>query len=188
MTDASHSLACIPGHTGPHMMQAAFVVDNIEAAAALWTKTTGVGPFLHIPHIQLVELNYRGEPSAPLDFSAALAQSGGIQIELLQQHCDTPSAYRDTIAKGTQGFHHFGIYTAEYDTARQHYLDLGHAIAVEGKFGAMRFCYIDTSAALGCMIELVEEDAGQTAFFTRVAEAARDWDGVTDPIRPGFPD
>ena len=51
----------------------------------------------------------------------------------------------------------------------------------------LRFSYIDTSAAIGCMIELVEQHESQSEFFRRVAEAADGWDGVTDPLRPGFP-
>ncbi|MCW1382756.1 VOC family protein [Novosphingobium sp. KCTC 2891] len=180
--------AVIPGQPGPHLMQAAFLVEDLEAAARAWTQTTGIGPFFIVPHIQLAEFDYRGEKGAGLDFSVALAQSGGVQIELIQQHCDNPSAYRDLIAKGQQGFHHFCIYTPDYDATRQRYIDQGFISAVDGVFGAMRFCYVDTSPALGCMIEIVEQDEGQTAFFTRVAEAAADWDGVTDPIRPGFPD
>ena len=35
-------------------------------------------------------------------------------------------------------------------------------------------------------IEIVEEDENQTSAFTRIAEGAADWDGVTDPIRPLF--
>lgn len=181
------SLTVLPGQTGPHLMQAAFIVDDVEAAARAWTATTGIGPFFVAPRIQLAEMDYRGQPAEGIDFSVALAQSGGVQIELIQQHCDRPSAYRDTIAKGSQGFHHFCIYTDDYDATRQRYIDQGFISAVDGKFGAMRFCYVDTSAAIGCMIEIVEQDAGQSAAFTRVAEAARDWDGVTDPIRPLFP-
>jgi hypothetical protein len=79
------------------------------------------------------------------------------------------------------------IYTADYDATRQRYIDQGFVSAIDAAFGTMRFCYIDTSAALGCMIEIVEEDALQTAAFTRIAEGAAAWDGVTDPIRPLFP-
>ncbi len=180
-------IAVTPGQIGPHLMQAAFIVDDVEAAARAWIATTGIGPFFIVPHIQLAEATYRGAPSTGLDFSVALAQSGGTQIELIQQHCDNPSAYRDTIAKGEQGFHHFCIYTGEYDATRQRYIDQGFVSAIDGKFGDMRFCYVDTSAALGCMIEIVEQDEVETAAFTRIAEAALDWDGVTDPIRPLFP-
>ncbi|MCY1673053.1 VOC family protein [Novosphingobium sp. SL115] len=175
-----------PGQVGPHLMQAAFIVDDVEAAAQAWIATTGIGPFFMVPHIQLAEATYRGALSEGIDFSVALAQSGGVQIELIQQHCDRPSAYRDTIAKGEQGFHHFCIYTDAYDATRQRYVDQGFAVAIDGKFGAMRFCYIDTAPAIGCMIEIVEQDENQAAAFARIAQGAADWDGVTDPIRPLF--
>lgn len=176
-----------PGVAGKHFMQVAMMVDDIEAACATWTRTTGIGPFLIVPHIVLQEYDYRGMKSAGLDFSVAIAQSGGMQIELVEQHCDSPSAYRDTIAKGAQGFHHLAIYTGEYDAEYGRYAEQGFAAAVDGTFGGYRFSYIDTSAAIGCMIELIEENPAQTDFFQRIAAAAESWDGVTDPIRPGFP-
>lgn len=176
-----------PGVPGKHFMQAAFIVDDVEAAAMRWVKTTGIGPFLHVPHIELAEYSWRGEKRSGLDFSVALAQSGGIQIELIQQHCGSPSAYRDTVARGAQGFHHLAIYCEDYDAAYAHYRDQGFVASVDGTFGPLRFSYIDTSAAIGCMVELVEQHESQSDFFRRVAAAADGWDGVTDPIRPGFP-
>ena len=180
-------MPAIPGVAGQHFMQVAFMVEDLEAACLNWVRTTGIGPFLHVPHVRLEEYAYRGEQRSGLDFSVALAQSGGVQIELIEQHCDNPSAYRDTIARGSGGFHHLAIYTPDYDTTYRQYIDRGFASSVDGMFGALRFSYIDTSAAIGCMIELVEEEAAQTDFFRRVAAAAEGWDGVTDPIRPGFP-
>jgi hypothetical protein len=180
-------MTAIPGHAGPHFMQVAFLVDDLELAARNWIQTTGIGPFLVVQHVTLAEYDYHGAPARGLDFSVALAQSGGVQIELIEQHCDSPSAYRDTISRGTHGFHHLAIYTADYDSTRQRYLDQGFVAAVDGTFGNMRFSYIDTSKSIGCMVELVEEDPDQTDFFRRVAAAAQGWDGFTDPIRPGFP-
>lgn len=180
--------AIAPGVAGRHFMQVAFMVDDLEAAAMRWIRTTGVGPFLTVPHVQLAEYDYRGRKGAGLDFSVAIAQSGGLQIELVQQHCDSPSAYRDTIAKGQAGFHHLAIYAADYDAIYGHYMDQGFVSAIDGIFGQMRFSYIDTSAEIGCMIELLEEDAVETDFFRRIAAAAEGWDGRTDPIRPGFAD
>jgi Glyoxalase/Bleomycin resistance protein/Dioxygenase superfamily len=176
-----------PGTAGRHVMQAAFMVEDLEAAALAWVQTTGIGPFLLVPHIELAEYDYRGVKSTGLDFSVAIAQSGGIQIELVQQHCDSPSAYRDTITKGQQGFHHLAIYTGDYDATYRSYIDQGFASAVDGLFGDMRFSYIDTSAAIGCMIELIEESPFQSEFFARVAAEAEAWDGVTAPLRPAFP-
>jgi len=177
-----------PGVPGPHFMQVAYVVEDIEAACMQWVRSGATGPFHIVPHIVLEEYTHRGETCSGLDFSVALAQSGGVQIELIEQHCDNPSAYRDTIAKGQQGQHHLGIYTADYDGLYASYRGKGFVSAVDGLFGTMRFSYIDTSASIGCMVELIEEDPVQADFFERIAAAAEGWDGVTDPIRPGFPD
>ncbi|MDR2857022.1 MAG: VOC family protein [Novosphingobium sp.] len=180
-------MTAIPGVPGPHFMQVAFIVEDLEAAALNWIRTTGIGPFFTVPHIQLAEYDYRGVKGSGLDFSVAIAQSGGIQIELIQQHCDSPSAYRDTIARGQQGFHHLAIYCEDYDAAYAHYSAQGFNPAVSGIFGPLRFSYFDTSAAIGCMVELIEEDPTETDFFKRIAAAAEGWDGVTEPLRPGFP-
>lgn len=168
-------------------MQVAMIVDDLMAACTAWTRTTGIGPFLHVPHVLLEEFDYRGVKSSGLDFSVCLAQSGGVQIELVQQHDEGPSAYRDTIAKGREGFHHLAIYTGDYDSEYARYIDQGFVSAVDGTFGGFRFCYIDTSASIGCMVELIEANPLQTEFFERIAAAAEGWDGVTDPIRPAFP-
>lgn len=169
------------------VMQLAMVVPDIEAACRQWTRTTGIGPFFHVPNISLTEINYRGVASSGLEFSVAIAQSGGVQIELIQQHCDRPSAYRDLIARGASGFHHIGLYCDDYDASFAWYAGQGYVAAVDGKFGEMRFAYFDTSADIGCMVELIEQNAVQSEFFARIVAAAEDWDGVSDPIRPGFP-
>lgn len=180
-------MAPIPGVPGKQVMQIAFMVEDLHEACRQWIRTTGIGPFLEVPHVVLEEFDYRGAKSSGLDFSVAIAQSGGVQIELVQQHSDGPSAYRDTIASGQTGFHHLAIYTDDYEAVYRRYVDQGFVAAVDGTFGGYRFSYIDTSAAIGCMIELIEANDMQDDFFARIAAAAEDWDGSTDPIRPGFP-
>ena len=46
----------------------------------------------------------------------------------------------------------------------------------------MRFAYIDTSAAIGCMVELLEEDGPMRAAFAGIAGAAEGWNGER-PLR-----
>ena len=50
----------IPGVAGQHVMQVAFMVQDLEAACLNWVRTTGIGPFLHVPHVTLHEYAYRG--------------------------------------------------------------------------------------------------------------------------------
>jgi hypothetical protein len=172
---------------GRRIMQTAFIVNDLEAACMKWVKTTGIGPFLIAPHLKLDTLVYRGKKNSSLEFSLAIAQSDGVQVELIQQHCDNPSAYRDTISKGKEGFHHICLYPEDYDATYQWYVKQGYAVAIDGVFGETRFSYLDTSADIGCMVEILEQNPVQTDFFQRVVDAANTWDGKTDPIRPAFP-
>ncbi|MFD2498635.1 hypothetical protein ACFSTI_06955 [Rhizorhabdus histidinilytica] len=76
------------------IVQNAYVVRDLDEAMVRWNRTLGIGPFLVRRHIALRDVLYRGRP-ASLDISAAHAQAGDIQIELVMQHCDQPSAFRD---------------------------------------------------------------------------------------------
>ena len=166
------------------VVQASLVVDDVEQTALEWVRATGIGPFFVFSNIPVEEFHYRGQP-ATIDFSVAIAQAGEIQIELVSQQSSGPSAYRDLIAQGRSGFHHVALYSYDYDADLRSYVERGFAQAVEGKFAGKRFCYVDTSAAIGCMVELIEDSPVQLEFFARIADAARDWDG-RDPIRRAF--
>jgi hypothetical protein len=110
-------------------------------------------------------------------FSTAIAQHGEIQIELVQQHDDTPSAYRDLIPAGARGFHHVAVIPPDYDACLAELLQQGHQLACDGRFGDMRFSYVDTSPTLGHMVEIIEDVPGIRAFFAAVRRAAAGWDG-----------
>jgi catechol 2,3-dioxygenase-like lactoylglutathione lyase family enzyme len=174
----------VPGERR-RVMQACWSVPDIREACRKWTETMGIGPFYLFENLHVDSVNYRGTPTSTT-FSIAMAQAGGIQIELVEQHCDNPSAYRDLVAKGANGFHHIAIYVEDYDAALKHYTDKGFVAAIDGCFGEMRFAYVDTSAAIGCMVEIIEHHSIQDEIFARVIEGAANWDGVTDPIRPAM--
>lgn len=86
---------------GPYagLFQTAWIVDDLTQAVDRWLATTNAGPFYLIPHAQVQGLKYRGKGSS-IDISAALAQTGPLRIELVEQHSDAPSAYRDVFPKG----------------------------------------------------------------------------------------
>lgn len=175
----------IPVVNNRRVMQNSWVVPDIHAAMRQWTLATGIGPFFLVEGFQLDEQRYRGEPSPGVACSFALAQAGEVQIELVCQHNDVPSAYRDTIPAGRTGFHHVALYCHDYDRDLADYLAAGHELAFSGSAGGKRFCYIDTSPSLGCMVELIEHSDLQQEFFGRIRAAAIDWDG-SDPIRAAF--
>lgn len=158
------------------VMQIAWLVPDLASAAEAWSRITGIGPFVHAPHVQVDDLAHRGRAVA-IDFSVAIAQAGDVQIELVQQHCDRPSAYRDLLGEAKRGLHHVGIYSKNYDADLARYQANGVEIAVSGSMSGSRFSYLDTSAEIGCMVELIEQGAGYDDFFTLVAARASNWDG-----------
>jgi len=161
--------------------QAAWVVNNLEEAMQRWIKTARVGPFFVLANVDIQHARYRGEPTT-LNFSAALAQAGPIQIELIEQHDDAPSAYRDTFAVGQEGFHHLCQFVDSYDESVARHAAQGSPIAHCGQTGDMRFAYLDTRPSLGFMTEIIEDRQFARDLFKIVADAAVDWDG-SDPIR-----
>src|SRR3546814_8921367 len=107
-------------------------------------------------NLALIEPRHRGRPSATR-FSTAVAQSGEFQVELIEQHDDGPSVYRDTVAPGATGLHHVAIIAGGFDAALGHYTAQGFEVGADGRFGDMRYAYVDTSPALGHMVEIVED-------------------------------
>ena len=131
------------------LFQAAWMVNDLERSIQQWVMSAPVGPFFVIPHAKVERVLYRGAP-ATLDFSAALAQAGPIQIELIQQHNDVPSAYRDVVSKGREGFHHVCTMTDAFDSEMRRYGSQGVVPVTQGAFGDIRFAYESRSGDAAC--------------------------------------
>lgn len=166
---------------GPNI-QMAFVVPDLDVAIEQWLRVQGVGPFHVMRHCAVSNAVYRGTRPVEVDFGVAIAQMGGVQVELIEQYCDTPSAYRDVYARGEGGFHHTCVVVPDIEGAIAHYAAQGAPVAIRGDFGAVRWAYIDTRPQLGCMTELVGEHPDIRAFFQSIADSAVDWDG-SNPVR-----
>lgn len=160
------------------IIQYAWVVPSLEAAARHWHAATGIGPFLVNRDIAVEGQLHRGR-SGSTRFSTAVAQHGDVQIELVTQLDDAPSVYRDTVPAGRTGFHHTAFLSADFDADRAAFLKRGHELAAEGRFGPMRYAYVDTVAKLGHMTEIIEDKPAIQAFFAAIRKAADRWDGDT---------
>lgn len=166
--------------TRKRAIQNAWVVNDIEASARRWSATLGIGPFFVAEYGDRIfdTLEYRGAPGH-LRMKTAIAFSGDMQIELIEPMDDSPSAYRDLYAPGETGFHHLCFWSDDIDADLAHYTDSGCSIANVGKMrGGPRFAYIDARPTTGCMIELLEHDAGLQGLFDKWQRANAAWDGV----------
>ena len=167
---------------GP-VRQNGYVVRDIDAALRHWTEVMGVGPFWYFERVPVEDFRYRGEPSAA-EMSIALANSGPLQIELIQQRNDAPSMYRDFLTAGHDGgLQHVAYWTERFDEDLERARAAGFAVGQSGCIGENgRFVYFESTGHPGTVVELSEISGAKGAFFRRIAEAAADWDG-SDPVR-----
>jgi hypothetical protein len=167
---------------GP-VRQNGYVVRDIEGALRHWTRVLGVGPFFYFEQVPIQDFRYHGAPS-PLAVSIALANSGPLQIELIQQRNDAPSSYRDFLAAGHEGLQHVACWTTSFDEAMERVHKLGYEVAQSGTIGGPngRFVYLGTEGHPGTMLELSEVSGAKGRFFEHVAEVAKTWDG-SEPVR-----
>lgn len=166
---------------GTSIIQMAWVVNDLDTAARRFSQVYGAGPFMFNRHVKLTDSRHRGR-AMQTDFSLALAQAGDVQIELVEQHDDTPSVYRDLYPRGVGGFHHVAVIVPNVDKEVERYRALGFAVGSTGRFGDADFAYVDTAPATGHMVEILPNNDTIRRFFGAVRRAAEKWDGV-DPIR-----
>jgi len=172
----------IPRFPDQRFMQACWVVPDLERAVDTWVGSTGVGPFFLFDTVTFEEPRYRGQPADCPDITAAMAQAGDLQIELVCQRDARPSFWRDLVPAGQAGLHHMALYCDNYDATLDAYLGAGLEVGFSGLMMGARVCWVDASRTLGFMIELIEANPVADAVFGSFREAARDWDG-SDPLR-----
>ena len=166
--------------------QNGYVVKDVEAAMKYWSETLGVGPFFYAPRVPVKNFRYRGEPQ-PIEVSVALANSGPLQIELVQQRNEVPSMYKAFLDAGHTGLQHIAYWTESFDQDIARLTAQGLKVVMSGEVGERgRYAYFDTEFHPGSVIELSEVAGPKGKLFRLIREASEGWNGK-DPVRP-FPD
>jgi hypothetical protein len=162
--------------------QLGYVVRDIESAMAHWTTALGVGPFFYFEKVGLRDYRYRGQPQ-PVELSIAIANSGDMQIELIQQRNDVPSGYLDHLKQYGECLHHISSWTTDFDGDLARILAAGHSILQDGRIGRNRLAYFDSAGSYPSTIfELYDVSGNAGRLNDEVRDAAKCWDGST-PIR-----
>jgi Glyoxalase/Bleomycin resistance protein/Dioxygenase superfamily len=160
--------------------QIGFVVDDIDDAITHWHEHVGVAPIFVFRRIELAEYFFDGERYEQV-LSVAYGQAGPVQIELIEQHDDSPSIYRGA-ASGAM--HHVAIWTPDYDHTLASYrargyepVQWGNASGADGQ----RFCYLGGNA-VGPVLEITELSPAKAETNRRIADSSESFDGH-NPIR-----
>ncbi len=165
---------------GP-IRQNGYVVRDLDGAIDGWLSA-GVGPWLLLPHLTQSGSVYRGRPTEPV-VSIAFANSGDLQLELIEQEDDSPSIYREFLDEGRQGFHHLAWWTEDFAGVARDAAGAGWPVVHAGNAGGMaEFAYYDQGGATSTVIEVMELTDATRWLVSTVREAADTRDG-SDPVR-----
>jgi hypothetical protein len=166
---------------GP-IRQLGYVVKDVEASAQYWANVLGIGPFFGIDNIVYEGVKYKNR-IIDINVSVALAYSGDLQIELIQQNSSVSTIYSDFMEQHGEGLHHIAVWPDEYDNNIGSIQQAGGELLMEGEAGGgTRFAYFGGLIHAGAVLEVVTQTAGATKLFKVIKDAAETWDG-TMPVR-----
>ena len=110
----------------------AFVVPDIEQAVNRMLES-GIGPAYYMKGIR-VPGRYRGERNDVL-ITAVFFYSGSLQYEFIQQHDDTPSAYREFMERTPEGgLHHVAYFCDNFAAAIRGAAEAGQMFDIVQEF------------------------------------------------------
>lgn len=168
------------GRSPGTVIQYAYTVPDLEPAIELYVTRFGAGPWFRRGPFTPPRARYRGAPVS-MTISLARCFAGDSMIELIQQHDDAPSVFNER----PYGFHHWAVGVRDIDAALSRYASFGYPVAFSDVVpSGARIVYVDATADLPGMIELIEMNSQQEAMYTAFHDAALSWDGAK-PVREG---
>ena len=150
---------------------------------AYWAGTLGVGPFFIKRNLRFAGFKYYGADSVSPTVSIALANSGVLQIELIQQHDVAASIYQDFLVAGRAGLQHVSSWVTVKDfEPTVHRLKLqGMSLAQECVIpsSGVRLAYFATERHGNGIIYEVSDmlEPGHYARAAEIRDAATNWSG-----------
>ena len=133
--------------------QVAYLVNDIEAAAAKWSALFGAGPFVVTHHHKTDTFMYRGTDQEA-DVSYGFGYLGDTMIQFIVQHDDTPSIYRDMYATGQEGYHHVAYLVHDFEAEYEKLTAAGFAPACRLHADGVDAAYFDTRDVTGGFTEI----------------------------------
>jgi hypothetical protein len=162
------------------IIQIAYTVADIQQAMRSYTDLLHIGPWFLVGPFVPPKGIYRGTATR-MKVSLALAFAGEVMVELIEQHDEEPSVFRETLkARGDHGFHHWAIGARDFKKTVAQYRSRGYQEAFSDRAPmGFRVVYFDTSNDLPGMLEIIEMNAEAETGFHTMYQAAQDWDGET---------
>ncbi len=163
------------------IVQIAYAVVDVRAAARTFAERLGAGPFFVRHHDLPRRVEHQGE-HGEFDHSSAYGQWGAIQLELFEVHHAAPQSLADIVMKSS-GIHHMTWFVESIEAEQRRLAEIGwpEVLWAETASG-FGYAFHDARAQLGHLVEIYRPNDGVLRLYGKVAAAADGWDG-TDPVR-----
>jgi methylmalonyl-CoA/ethylmalonyl-CoA epimerase len=139
--------------------QIGIVVRDLQKAVDNYWATMGIGPWQIVrmePPI-LTDVNLRGKP-VEASMLAAIAQSGNIQLELIEP-LKGPSIWKEFLEVRGEGLHHVQSHVQDPKMVLTAFKEMGVNVLMNGKIGPNIFYYMDTEPLLGIIYEFIDTNS-----------------------------
>lgn len=138
--------------------QVGIVVHDIEAKAKAWSEVLG----LPMPQIittdtyEKARTEHEGQPS-PARAKLAFFHMGQVDIELIEP-IGEPSTWKDHLDQHGESLHHIAFKVQGMAEKIAYLGQHGVPLVQRGEYTGGRYAYVDGSAQLGVVLELLEND------------------------------
>jgi len=146
------------------LYQVGIVVQDLEKSIEQYQNILGIGPWQvsEIDSSTMSEVTYHGRP-AQHRFRIALTMVGPVQLELIEP-VEGDNIYSDFLKEHGEGIHHLGhIRVNNVAEAIKTLEKEGFPCLQSGCFPGGGYAYVDTTKALGVIIELLQMPEGRPA-------------------------
>ena len=145
--------------------QVGFVVRNLTESIKTYQEIIGIGPFTTVDLRPAKCFVKDRQPNFHLKIGFAQLTTE-LSLELVEAVSGEPY-HKDFLEKHGEGVQHLGFLTDEYDMVLKRADKLGIEVLMSGEahvpgVGYMRAAYLDTSALIGVLVEIIEIKSGET--------------------------
>ncbi|MEZ0396927.1 MAG: VOC family protein [Anaerolineales bacterium] len=140
------------------VVQIGIVVRDVARAARQYAEVFGIPlpEVVEIAHDSFANTIYRGQPSQAKG-KAAFFDLGSVQMELIEP-VGGPSTWEEFLRAKGEGIHHIAFKVNEMGEALAFLQGRGLEVVQAGGWDGGQYAYLDASAQLGTILELLHFD------------------------------
>lgn len=144
----------------PAVLQIGIIVRDVARAARHYAEVFGIPlpEVIEIAGDSFAHTIYRGQPSEAKG-KAAFFDLGALQMELIEP-VGGPSTWEEFLRTKGEGIHHIAFKVNEMPAAVEFLKGKGMEVIQSGGWDGGQYAYLDASAQLGVILELLHFDRG----------------------------